>query len=68
MPQIAGMESKSKRPGTYHRPRPLPASEFEITEMPVGDNEPTLWWDRAGRLYFDRELTDATDLRIVRQR
>jgi hypothetical protein len=30
------------------------------------DPDEELWWDSAGRLYLDRELTQPTPLQIVR--
>ena len=58
-------DAPGAQPGRFQRPRSV-RPLFERVTMPTGDAEPTLWWDSAGNLFHDEDLTKSAGLLIVR--
>jgi hypothetical protein len=68
MPQRAGVNSKSKRAGVYQSAKPLTetAPMIGFVTLDTGPNQPTYWWNAAGKLFEDHECTrPAGDLWIM---
>jgi hypothetical protein len=68
MAQRPGAFSEIKPAGRYERPKGLPRATqvaCERVELSLAPTE-ELWWDRAGVLYADRDLTQPVGLTIVR--
>jgi hypothetical protein len=75
VPEASPNPKRGAQPGKFQRPKPIriaTQTTYECERVDLDalglDLNDQIWWAPNGDLYFDRRLTEATGLTIVRLR